>query len=195
MCKHVISFYFYLYYNLLGKNIKIGRNVVIDKNSQIIGNNLINDNVRINNIYIDEYSYISPFSIIINTNIGRYCSIGPGVKIGLGVHPIDLISTSPYIYNDTLFKEKRSEDFKLSIIGNDVWIGANVLIMGGVTIGNGAIIGAGAVITKDVPAYAVVVGVPGKIIKYRFEEDKINYLNNSEWWSNSPDIVRGIYEK
>ncbi len=67
-------------------------------------------------------------------------------------------------------------------IGNDVWIGANVLILDGVTIGNGAIIAAGAVVTKDVPPYAVVGGVPAKIIKYRFNKEEIDFLEQLKWW-------------
>ena len=76
-------------------------------------------------------------------------------------------------------------------IGNDVWIGWGVLIKGGVTIGNGAVIGAYSVVTKDVPPYAVVAGVPAKVIKYRFEQEKIDLLQQLQWWDW--DIDR-IYE-
>lgn len=76
-------------------------------------------------------------------------------------------------------------------IGNDVWIGWGVLIKGGVTIGNGAVIGARSVVTKDVPPYAVVAGVPAKVIKYRFEQEKIDLLQQLQWWDW--DIDR-IYE-
>lgn len=76
-------------------------------------------------------------------------------------------------------------------IGNDVWIGWGVLIKGGVTIGNGAVIGARSVVTKDVPPYAVVAGVPAKVIKYRFEQEKIDLLQQLQWWNW--DIDR-IYE-
>ena len=76
-------------------------------------------------------------------------------------------------------------------IGNDVWIGWDVLIKGGVTIGNGAVIGARSVVTKVVPPYAVVAGVPAKVIKYRFEQEKIDLLQQLQWWDW--DIDR-IYE-
>lgn len=72
-----------------------------------------------------------------------------------------------------------------------MWIGWGVLIKGGVTIGNGAVIGARSVVTKDVPPYAVVAGVPAKVIKYRFEQEKIDLLQQLQWWDW--DIDR-IYE-
>lgn len=69
-------------------------------------------------------------------------------------------------------------------IGNDVWIGTRAMILDGITIGDGAVIGAGAVVTKNVPPYAIVGGVPAKIIKYRFSQDKINELLASQWWND-----------
>ena len=75
-------------------------------------------------------------------------------------------------------------------INNDVWIGMKSTIMGGVTVGNGAIIAAHSVVTKDVPPYAVVGGVPAKIIKYRFTEDIIEALQKSEWWKQPDDFLR-----
>ena len=76
-----------------------------------------------------------------------------------------------------------------TIIGNDVWIGKDVNIMGGVTIGDGAIIGTGAVITKDVPPYAVVAGVPAKILKYRFDEEAIAAFLRIKWWNWSEELI------
>ena len=76
------------------------------------------------------------------------------------------------------------------IIKNDVWIGANSVIMPNITIGNGAIIGAGAVVTKDVPDYAIVAGVPAKIIKYRFSQDIIDRLLILQWWNMDPKVIK-----
>lgn len=75
-------------------------------------------------------------------------------------------------------------------IGNDVWIGMNVTIMGGLKIGNGAIIAAHSVVTKDVPPYSIVAGVPARIIKYRFDDDKIQKIEKFEWWRLSPEILK-----
>ncbi|WP_082712198.1 CatB-related O-acetyltransferase [Vibrio tritonius] len=174
---------------LTKRNIKIGHGVYISNSSILHGDNLINDYCRLIDVELGRYSYVSPLSIIINTKIGRYCSIGPGTKIGLGLHPIDKLSTSPFIYNKSLFKEKRKDDFELVEIGNDVWIGANALVMGGVKIATGAVIGSGAVVTHDVEPYEIVVGVPAKVIKKRFNDEKIAELLSSEWWRNNPKDV------
>ena len=82
----------------------------------------------------------------------------------------------------TLCKENKIEESLQSFIGNDVFIGANVTILDGVTVGDGAVIGAGAVVTKDIPPYAIVVGVPASIIRYRFDSETIEKLLDNKWW-------------
>ncbi|QUC06111.1 CatB-related O-acetyltransferase [Aggregatibacter sp. oral taxon 513] len=126
---------------------------------------------------IGDYSYLHK-GMFKNTKIGRYCSIATGVKIGLDNHPINWLSTHPFQYADsyTNFLPKRTH------IGNDVWLGADVIILSGLTIGDGAIIGAGSVVTKDIPPYAIAVGAPAKVIKYRFEQDIISKLLKLKWW-------------
>ncbi|MGE6454277.1 CatB-related O-acetyltransferase [Shewanella baltica] len=184
----IYRFYsFYLNLNL--KNISIGRSCVISRDSFLDTNVNILDYCRLFNTDIKSYSYVSPYSILIDCKVGKYTSIGPGCRIGLGIHPVDLLSTSPYLYNDNLFKKKNSNDFAKVIIGNDVWIGANALIMGGIIVGHGAVIGAGAVVTKDVPPYAIVVGAPAKVLRLRFEESIINRLLVSPWWDLDHDII------
>ena len=129
--------------------------------------------------------------------IGEFCSISRGVKIGLGAHPKNRMSTSPLFYDrsrgfvkttdyhDELQKSK-------TIIGNDVLISAGVCILAGVKVNTGAIIGAGAVVVDDVPPYAIVVGVPAKVIGYRFSQNVINELLASKWWTYS---LQDIYKQ
>ncbi|MBA4319565.1 MAG: chloramphenicol acetyltransferase [Flavobacterium sp.] len=140
------------------------------------------------NSSVDNYTYISTNSSILNTEIGKYCSIGPNLFCGMGIHPTNGISTSPMFYSTlrqngiTLSDTNKIEEWKKITIGNDVFIGANVIVLDGVTIGNGAIIGAGATVVNDIPDYAIAVGVPAKVIKYRFEADVIEKLLKIKWW-------------
>lgn len=133
-------------------------------------------------VIIGDFTYCSPQTIIFSKcSIGKFCSIGYNVQIGLPNHPIDALSTSPTIYRKLSNNKHKinwvSDDFTCPpIIKNDVWIGSNALILQGVVIGNGVVIGAGAVVTKDIPDYAVFGGVPAKIIKYRFSKEKIEKL-------------------
>lgn len=129
-------------------------------------------------VKIGENSYLNAYaSVEKNTVIGRYCSIGEGCLLGAGEHPTQFLSTSPRVYGNNY-----NNIIKQTRIGNDVWIGAKAIVKCGITIGNGAIIGAGAVITKDVPPYAIVGGVPARLIRYRFDKETIEKLQQTEWW-------------
>ena len=117
--------------------------------------------------------------------IGRFCSIGSGVKIYIGnEHHLDWISTYPF---GLAFPDARDLPFPARtkgdvVIGHDVWIGTDVMILSGVTVGNGAVVGARTLVTKDVPPYAVVGGVPSHVIKYRFDPSTIQVLQRIAWW-------------
>ena len=96
-----------------------------------------------------------------------------------------LFSSPEEIISKKNFSSSAYEDCPLTTIGNDVWIGAHAQIKSGITIGTGSIVAAGAVVTKDVPPYAIVGGVPAKIIRYRFPEETVEKLLKSEWWKLS----------
>ena len=130
---------------------------------------------------IGSYSFIAQGVLISKSNIGNYCSIAPSVKIGLGEHSLNRVSTSAKFYNNSYEELTNGE----CIIGNDVWIGTNAVILRGVKIGDGAVIGANAVVTKDVPSFGVAVGVPAKVVKYRFSDEKMQKIIKSTWWNFS----------
>lgn len=153
---------------------------------------------------IGDYTYIAPNPYISYAVIGKCCSIGPNLTCGWGVHPIDSISTHPMFFSTmkqngiSLSAVDKIEERKLITIGNDVFIGANVTILDGVTIGDGAVIGAGAVVSKDIPPYAIAVGCPIRIIRYRFDEDTRKKLLQIKWWNldeeHLQDVERMIFD-
>ena len=140
--------------------------------------------------------------------IGRYCSLSWDVEVMAGNHPIDWVTTSPVTHfpqdirglslylNDIGAKEYRLHRFDLGRVpvnvGHDVWIGAHVIIKRGIKIGHGAVVGAGSVIMHDVPPYAIVAGTPARILRYRFQDDVIADLLQSEWWRFGPDVVQSF---
>ena len=129
-----------------------------------------------------------------HVKIGAYCSIAPGVQRLVGNHPYTNVSTHPLFYKKEFgaLDETRYEDHYLTI-GNDVWIGVNAIITGNVSlIGDGAIIGAGAVVTHDVAPYAIVAGVPAKVINERFPKEIQEQIINSKWWQLYPDTLSGF---
>lgn len=122
--------------------------------------------------------------------IGRYSSLASCIRYFGANHPISAASTSPYFYNQKISQGVQDVHRSSLTIGNDCWIGYGVIITCGCSsIGNGAIIGAGSVVTKDVPPYAVVAGVPARIIRYRFDKDVADALERSRWWDLSPSDI------
>lgn len=143
-------------------------------------------------IDVGAYTYFGSDCMIGSLNIGRFCSVAPGVKIGLGEHEVKYVSTHPFFYNSKngfsipsgigVPRDLKLKKHTSARIGNDVWIGANSIIARGVNIGSGAVVAAGSIVNKNVEPYSIVGGVPAKHIKYRFEQETINRLLSIEWW-------------
>ena len=155
---------------------------------------------RLRNTSLGAYSYIARNADINNCEIGKFCSIGPNFCCGQGIHPTNGISTSPMFYSTarqngvSLCKKGKVQEFKRVQIGNDVFVGANVTVLDGVRIADGAVIGAGAVVVDDIPPYAVAVGAPAKVVKYRFDEETIASLLERKWWDDPEDRLSAIEE-
>ncbi len=158
--------------------------------SALLGtNSVIFKNCFLQNSIIGSYTYVQTNSTLINVQVGKFCSIASNVHIGLLDHPLNRVSTSPVFYDNsqplpfffTSTKTYNSTNVN-TFIQDDVWIGQGSLVLAGVNIGVGAVVGAGAVVTKNVDPYSVVVGVPAKHIKFRFEPEVRERLLKSEWW-------------
>jgi acetyltransferase-like isoleucine patch superfamily enzyme len=132
-------------------------------------------------------------------SMGKFCSIAQDVILGPNEHSLENVTTSSVIYSflnlqDYIenrkapggFVKKHELNSSKTILGNDVWVGARAIILSGVNVADGAVIAAGAVVTKNVPPYAIVAGVPAKIIRYRFDESKIKSLLSLNLYEHSP---------
>jgi acetyltransferase-like isoleucine patch superfamily enzyme len=159
--------------------------------------NTLYDRVLLNNVVLGDFTYVANDSVLTNTTVGKFSCIGPEVICGLGKHPTrDHVSVHPAFFSPigqaqiAFATETYFEEYAPIDIGNDVWIGARATVLDGVRIGSGAIVGAGAIVTKDVPDYAVVGGVPAKILRYRFEPAEIEFLVELQWWNKEVHWLR-----
>lgn len=196
MLKRIIK-YFFLKIKWM-KKVRFSFNDKISIISQFEGMNQLYPNTSFGG-FMGYGSYIADYCKLVNVKIGRFCSIAPHVICDNGTHPTTtpFVTTAPCFFSlnktkcqngstfatQQKFNEKKATSDGYSLeIGNDVWICENVFINGGLKIGDGAIVLSGAVVTKDVPPYSIVGGVPSRIIKYRYDNDTIQFLLTTKWW-------------
>lgn len=159
--------------------------------------NTVYEEVELVDVVVGDCSYIGPRSRLTKVVVGKFSCIGPDVLIGLGTHPSrDFVTTHPAFFSTqcqagfTFVSKPYFEEHLTCFIGNDVWIGARAVVLDGVSIGDGAIVGAGAVVTKNVPPYAIVGGVPAKILRYRFNDIDLEKLKELKWWDRDMGWLR-----
>lgn len=169
----------------------------VDSNSSFGGYNNIGRRCSINGSSLGRFTYVSADTKINRATVGSFCSIGQESIIGgLAKHPTNWLSTHPAFFSKKcqagysfVDEDKFTEQLNVDI-GHDVWIGARVMVLDGCRIGNGAIIAAGAVVVNDVPPYAIFGGVPAKLIRYRFDQDKVKKLIDIQWWNWSIEELK-----
>ena len=154
------------------------------------------------NSTLGSHSYVADRATVAYCDIGKFCSIATNTYVGLAQHPSrTFVSTHPAFYladpaNLLMYCDKDYfHGWARTTIGHDVWIGSAAQVRSGVTIGNGAIIGAGAVVTGDVAPYAIMVGVPAKPLRYRFDDETIAFLERFRWWDRDEAWLARNFKK
>lgn len=199
---HKLYLIYFKWKNKHDKSVVFQKSCAISDDDYFEGNNNVGGHIRKSHIGYGTY-IIGGNGYIHDCKIGRFCSIASDCHIGLGDHAMNMVATSPLFYSSQSMlpnnflsenipiqeKTVGNTDYKV-IIGNDVWMGYNVCIKEGVTIGDGAIIGAKSLVTHNIPPYAIAVGTPARVIKYRFTPEQIEKLLQIKWWDNNPEWVR-----
>ncbi len=194
-----------LFKDVIVKNSKISKNASIGdftkiKNCQLYESVIIDRNNHVDSSTIGRFSYTGKNSLILHADIGCFCPISWNVSIGGADHDYSRMTQHSFLYNsnNNLRPADRDPAYDRYLeqvrIGNDVWIAAGAVITRGVSIGDGAVIGANAVVTRDIPPYAIAVGLPAKVIKYRFSDEIIELMMQLKWWQWSEDKIRRNFD-
>ena len=162
----------------------------------------IKERVAFSDSELGDYSYVERQAEVIYARIGKFCALAANTRINALEHPLERVSQHKITYRaneyflgaklDGEFRERRRG--KLVEIGHDVWIGHGAIVKPGVRIGHGAVVAAGAIVTRDVPAYAVVTGIPAKFMRWRFEPKISERIISLAWWDWSHDRLAGTVE-
>lgn len=206
MFKRILKQVYIFVYRIIRWDCTFEQGVEIGRDCIFEGHNLVSRRTFLRNVEMGFASYTGDNCLLKSTKIGRYTCIGPNVVVAIGRHPTSgFVSIHPaffspdnpsglqYVdkkkYIDSYYVQTNSKRKYAAVIGNDVWIGANVTILDGVSVGDGAIVAAGSVITHNVEPYSIVGGVPAKEIKKRFDQVIIDKLMMIKWWEKDNDYI------
>lgn len=182
---------------------QFAQNAIVLKDSEVKNSKLglytrVKSHVELRSSHVGDYTIMSSFSIINACDIGKFCCIGPGNFLGLWEHNM-WVTTHTFPLTEVSgefvkgFQDFEKDSLRVKI-GNDVWTGAGVTILKGVTVADGAILGAGALVTKDVPPYAIAIGSPARVLRYRFSKKDIAYLLKLKWWDFDRRVIQDMVD-
>lgn len=162
----------------------------------------IGDDCRLTDSEMADYSYCDRLCDIANTSVGKFANIASAVRIGATDHPLDRATLHHFMYRSSHYWDDAEDDeawfaqrrARRTRIGHDTWIGHGAQVKPEVTVGDGAVVASGAVVTKDVPAYAVVAGVPARVIRLRQPPETAERLQRLAWWDWDHDTLRARLE-
>ncbi|MDQ0163635.1 DapH/DapD/GlmU-related protein [Bacillus alveayuensis] len=154
------------------------------------------------NVKLGDYSYTGQFCILQNVEVGKFSNIAAMVRIGPTAHPMERPTLHHITYRRKMYGVDKKDDEKFlawrteqkTYIGHDTWIGHGAIIMPGVKVGNGAVVGSGAIVTKNVDPYSIVIGIPAKHLRYRFDDQTIKRLEEIRWWDWSYETIKNRIE-
>lgn len=184
----------------LKEQVTIGEHVDL-VNTQFGNYCKVGNYCSLENTSMGDYSYCEPNCVMQNVVIKKFSNIARSVRIGATQHPLERPTLHHFTYrsemygmgeDDKVFFQQRAA--KVVTVGDDTWIGHGAIIQSGVHIGIGAVVGSGAVVTKDVPAYAIVAGVPARIIRFRYDSDTIKKLLAIAWWNWEDEVLRSRFD-
>lgn len=186
---------------LLGDKPYIGEECKII-NTKFASYNEVGKHSVLENVEFGDYSYAMEFCYLQNSIVEKFANIAAMVRIGPTNHPMQRATQHHFTYRRQLYGFDSVDDNEFfaersarqTIIGNDTWIGHGSIIMPEVKIGDGAVIGSGSIVTKDIPAYAVAVGSPAKIIKMRFPDHVIEQMLAIRWWDWSHETIKEHFQ-
>ena len=181
MIRSVVKYFWYKIQFFLRLPIDIINHSIVDSTTRIA------KGVSLKYCKIGKYNYFARRSSFYNVEVGNYCCFGPDIHIGGMQHSYWWYSMSPILSDECRTPER-------TVIGNDVWIGAQAIIKQGIKIGDGAVVGANSFVNKDVEPFSIVVGSPAKHIKYRFDEKTKDIITKSEYWNYSPVVAKKIID-
>ncbi len=176
----------------VGNDIRLFAGIELDEKSVLESPVRIAPNTMVYGSSIGCYSYVGAHSVIQGATIGKFCSGAWGITVGASAHPLDRATTHTFPWRSQDGEFVKNEDLTAEPVrvGHDVWIGCDCVILSGVTIGNSAVIAAGAVVTHDVPAYAVVMGAPARVVRFRYDDAVRKRMSSLSWWDWPRDVLR-----